>query len=194
MLDHQGFLSPTLDAIAQEKAGVLRPGTRGVLSQAPAASYIAPRSGTARRSGDRSRRTAPFGVEFRGLAEVGAAPPPAVGLRPRDSAGGATRRGTWRPRSSLTERFADVGLPPLSTSMAIASRSPPAGGPAGLEPIAHRQPDHRAAGRTCTTRTAAPASSPFSPARQAVHAALRRPRRQGRRRDAAGAPRAGSTE
>ena len=138
-LDHQEFLGPTLDAIAREKAGVLRPGSPAVFSpQAPAA-RAALLEEAARRGApaiEVARELAPFEVEFRGLA--------GLGLHFATSRGSydlatplAGRHQAWNVATAVVaaERFADVGLPPLDR-LAIASGVAACRWPGRLEPIA----------------------------------------------------------
>lgn len=116
-LDHQEFLGSTLDAIAREKAGVLRRGRPVILSpQAPAAhsALLEEAAWRGAPAVEVAREIVELDVEFRGLAGLGLR----LATRSGDYELATTLSGrhqAWNVATAVVaaERFADAGLPAL---------------------------------------------------------------------------------
>ncbi len=162
-LDHQEFLGSTLDAIAREKAGVLRPGRPAIFAPQVPAAAVALAEEAARRGAralDVGDEVVAMEVRFRGLAGLG------IRLTTRQRSYElestlAGRHQAWNVATAVVaaEQFAAAGLPALFRPPRSSPASRRAGGPAGskLCPCPTRA-------RPCcsTQRTTPPAARPWS--------------------------------
>ncbi|MEO7793813.1 MAG: folylpolyglutamate synthase/dihydrofolate synthase family protein [Thermoanaerobaculia bacterium] len=138
-LDHQEFLGSTLDAIAREKAGVLRAGCPAILSpQDPVAlrALLQETSGRGALAVEVAREVAELAVEFRGLDGL------KLRLTTRTRAyelvtALAGRHQAMNVATALVaaEQFAAAGLPPLGREAIVAGIAS-CRWPGRLEPIA----------------------------------------------------------
>ena len=138
-LDHQEFLGSTLDAIAREKAGVLRRGSPVILSpQAPAAraALLEEAAGRGAPAFEVAREIVELDVEFRGLAGLGLSLATRKQSYELDTAL-AGRHQAWNIATAVVaaERLAEAGLPPLDRA-AIVDGVAACRWPGRLEPIA----------------------------------------------------------